>query len=71
MSVVASVITLNQLQADGSRIVHEQHTDNLGIIHELRYLPGAGVDVNAVLAAHAAMVAQSLVETEINDLLTT
>jgi hypothetical protein len=69
MSIVNSVITFNQLQADGSRIVFEMHTDHLGAVHELRYTPAAGVDVSALLAQHATAIAEQLAADEIAGLL--
>lgn len=69
MAIVSSIITLNLLQGDGARIVHEQHTDNIGIVHELRYTPGPGVNVTTMLDAHASAIANQLVEAEINELL--
>jgi hypothetical protein len=69
MSIVNSVLAFNQEQADGSRIVYEVHTDHLGGVHELRYTPGAGVDVTAMLAAHATRIEEQLAQEEIAGLL--
>jgi hypothetical protein len=64
VAIVSSVIVINETQTDGSRIVLERHTDNVGLVHEVRYEPAAGVDVNALLAIHAAGVADALVARE-------
>ncbi len=67
MAIVSSVLALNLLQADGSRIVHEQHTDSNGVVHELRYQPGASVDISALLAVHAAEIVEQLALVEFEE----
>jgi len=67
--IVSSVLSVNELHGNGQRIIHELHTDTQSVVHEIRYIAGAGVDVNAVLAAHAAQFDVSLVDDEIAGLL--
>ena len=67
--IVSSVLSVNELQANGQRIVHELHTDVQNVVREIRYVAGAGVDVNAVMAAHAAQFDVTLVDGEIAELL--
>jgi hypothetical protein len=64
-SIVTSVIVSNVAQVDGRDAVVEQHTDSLGDIHPYLYLADAGTDFNAMLAAHATQVLNSLASSEI------
>lgn len=67
MSIVLSVITVDRLQADGTRKIKEQHTDNIGLVHTFgpRLFDG-DYDEVAGLALHAAEIDQQLKEQEIS-----
>ena len=67
--IVSSVLSVNELQGNGQRIIHELHTDVQGVVREIRYVAGAGVDVATVMATHAAQFDISLVDDEIAGLL--
>jgi len=66
-SIVSSVIASDVVQVDGRHAVVEQHTDSFGIAHPFVYLAEIGTDINAMLAAHATQVLNSLVSGEISN----
>ena len=63
MPIVSSRIAEDSRQIDGRRWVREQHTDHMGVVHEIVYMAelGQGVD----LAASADRIGAQLVEAEI------
>lgn len=65
MSIVSSVIAANDVQRDGRRWVREHHTDHTGAITPHTYLAGAADDINAAMAAYAALLVGMLREAEI------
>lgn len=68
MPLVASEIREDATQRDGRRYIREVHTDHAGREHVVSYLAEADTDAQAVLAVHAATVADSLVESEFQSL---
>ena len=65
MPIVYSQIIRNHDRGGGRISVYEQHTDHIGKIHDRRYRTFAGDDVNANLAANAAIVEVGIIENEI------
>ena len=51
-------------QIDGRRYVRERHVEADGTEHVFDYLAAVGTDYDAVLAEHAAQLAQSLADAE-------
>lgn len=66
MSIVSSSIVI-QRDDGGFWYVEEEHTDNIGGKHKWRYTPTKAVDLNAVMAQHAAVLAERLANEEIED----
>lgn len=64
MAIVSSQISHNQDRGNGSRSVHEIHTDHVGVVHDHRYQAALDFDADAALAGNAAKIAQSLIEGE-------
>lgn len=65
MAITASVIDRVSVQADGRKWVHEIHTDNLGLTWTRDWLAQAADDLNAALSAHAAVIANDLINAEL------
>lgn len=65
MSIVSSIILEDHAQADGRRAIHEQHTDNLGLLYDVLYLAEAATDAAAMLTTHATNLAVQLQTNEI------
>jgi len=63
MPIVSSRIAEDSRQIDGRRWVREQHTDQMGVVHEIVYMAEAGQVVD--LAASAARLETQLTEAEI------
>ena len=63
MPIVSSRIAEDSRQIDGRRWVREQHTDHVGVVHEIVYMAEVGQVVN--LVASAARIEAQLVEAEI------
>ena len=68
MVIVSSVI-VEQLDLGHMWFIRENHTDNIGKVHEWIYHPGKSVDLNAKLAEHATAVNDRLVAQEIEVIL--
>lgn len=66
MSIVSSTSIVDaHTQPDGSRYVHERHTDSEGVVHQIGpYLAPPGYDTAARLAADAVVLADRLAEAE-------
>ena len=62
MTIVASVIARDDVQADGRRQIREAHTDDGGTVHEVSYLAEAASDVEARLSASARRIEARLVQ---------
>lgn len=69
MPIVNSTYTVEHEQRDGSRWVMETHTDSAGEQHSWYYRALAGTDYAAVLAEHAAIIDQRLIDREIAEVL--
>jgi hypothetical protein len=52
--IVSSEILWDLPQADGSRTIREEHTDDQGNVYSFDYMAETDTDVNAKLAARAA-----------------
>jgi hypothetical protein len=52
-AIVSSAVTLDNLQADGRRIVIEQFTDDQGNIYQQSYMADPSMDIQARLTADA------------------
>ena len=63
MPIISSRIAEDSRQIDGRRWVREQHTDQMGVVHEIVYMAEAGQVVD--LAASAARLETQLTEAEI------
>ena len=63
MPIISSRIAEDSRQIDGRRWVREQHTDHVGVVHEVVYMAEAGQVVD--LAASAARLETQLTEAEI------
>ena len=50
MPIVSSVIVEDAAQKDTRRAITEAHTDQVGIVHLVKYIAAAAADVNAALA---------------------
>jgi len=64
MAIVSSIIESALLQKDGRKWVHEIHTDQVPLKHDLNYLANVGADLNAALAVHATSVGNALADNE-------
>lgn len=58
--IVSSQIVTATVQADGTRSVHECHTDSTERSYDIQYFAPAGMDVDAVLALRAANISAEL-----------
>jgi len=63
MPIVSSRLAEDSRQIDGRRWVREQHTDHVGVVHEVVYMVEAGQVVD--LVASAVRIDAQLVEAEI------
>lgn len=54
MSITSSVITRYLCRGHGTRVIHEQHTDHTGKIHEHRYTALLTHDADVALAEWSA-----------------
>jgi hypothetical protein len=63
MPILSSRLAEDSRQIDGRRWVREQHTDHVGIVHEVVYMAEVGQAVDLVTSA--ARIEAQLVETEI------
>jgi len=63
MPIVVSRLAEDSRQIDGRRWVREQHTDHVGVIHEVVYMAEVGQVVD--LVASAGRIEAQLVEAEI------
>jgi broad specificity phosphatase PhoE len=73
MAITSSTYTLDgHAQVDGRRYVRETHTDSDGQQHVVEYLAPAGwtdVEYAATMQARAAQLAESLAESEFDQIL--
>ena len=63
MPIVSSRIAEDSRQIDGRRWVREQHTDHVGVVHEIVYIAEVGQTMDPV--ASAARIEAQLTEAEI------
>lgn len=63
MPIISSRIAEDARQIDGRRWVREQHTDHVGVVHEIAYMAEVGQVVD--LTASAARIEAQLMEQEI------
>ena len=63
MPIVSSRIAEDSRQIDGRRWVREQHTDQMGVVHEIVYMAEVGQVVD--LATSSARLETQLTEAEI------
>ena len=66
MPIISSQIVRNHDRGNGSLSIHEEHTDHIGKIHEHRYSPPIGYDVDLALADWVPRLDQMLIDAEIN-----
>lgn len=64
--IVSSTYKIGHNQIDGRHYVSEVHIDQDGVEYPLEYLAEDNADFEAILAAHAASIAQSLADEEFN-----
>jgi len=69
MSIVSSNYSILATNLDGSRIVHELHTDSIGKVHELRFVAGVSANLDTLLSDHVAMVEYSLAVAEAQEII--
>jgi len=67
MAIISSQIVKDRNRGNGSRAIHEEHTDHNGKIHERRYYCPIVFDVNAELITNAAEIEAALIEREKED----
>lgn len=65
MANISSSALVSFTQKDGSKTVHETHTDLVGLTHDLVFQAAANDDLNALLAIHAASVGIALDDGEV------
>lgn len=65
MSITSSIIARDDIQADGSRHIREEHTDHLGRVHVVNYTAAAGQNVSALMSARVSQIEAQLAEAEI------
>ena len=65
MPIVSSSHTLDAVRSDGRRECIEDHVDQLGVHHLVRYLAAAGADHDAIRIAREALISQQLIDAEI------
>ena len=63
MPILSSRLAEDSRQIDGRRWVREQHTDHVGVVHEVVYMAEVGQVVD--LVASAARIDAQLTEAEI------
>jgi|SRR5579859_987671 len=63
--VSSTIADVGGTQVDGRKYVTEHHTDLVGVVHSVTYLADSGADYNAILAANAAALEQSLPAAEL------
>lgn len=69
MPIVSSSYTVGPLEACGRRWVREVHVDDLGAPHVREYLsPDQATDRNAILAARAAALSESMADNEATEI---
>lgn len=56
MTITSSQIVTATVQADGTRSVHERHTDSTGRSYDIQYFAAPGLDIDAVRALRAANI---------------
>lgn len=64
MPIVSSQIVRSHDRGNGSLVVHEEHTDHNGKIHEHRYKCPLDFDVDAALVSHVPIQDLELIEHE-------
>ena len=70
MPIVTSFFVLSPApEIDGRRYVTETHVDQYGVAVIADYLADVGADYNAIMAARATQLSQSLIDGEINAVL--
>lgn len=65
MTIVSSVIALDQRQHDGRRQIVELHTDHVGAAHRVEFLAPADWDAEGYLPTRAARIEAQLAEAEL------
>jgi hypothetical protein len=65
MAIVSSSHALDAVRADGRRECIEDHLDHVGVHHLVRYLAAVGADYVAIRTARAALIAEMLIDGEI------
>lgn len=66
-SIVSSVLTLNDVQQDGRRVVIETHTDDAGNQYQISYMAEADIDPDIKLAQHASDLNNQLSDQVVSD----
>ena len=65
MSIESSAIIVDREQADNRRWIVEEHTDDIGVVHRVRFLAPADWDAEGYLPTRAAMIEAQLEAAEI------
>lgn len=60
MPIVSSIIAATDTQKDGRKWIRELHTDHVAVQYVRHYLTAGNADVNAALAAYAAILASNI-----------
>lgn len=64
--IVTSTYKIGHAQIDGRHYVSEVHTDQDGVEYPLEYLAEDNADFEAIMAARAESISQSLADEEFN-----
>lgn len=70
MTITSSKIVEDSLQAHDQRYIREVHTDHLGREHIYSYAGAGNVDADAIMAGRVVSINDSLVEQEIQEVVT-
>ncbi|MGR3221058.1 MAG: hypothetical protein ACUZ8H_14775 [Candidatus Anammoxibacter sp.] len=64
MAIISSRIARNHDRGNGSLSIHEEHTDNFGVIHERRYYCPINYNFAAALTGHIPQLEASIIQAE-------
>lgn len=65
MPIIVSIIAWDMAQADGRRMVREQHTQDTGDVVVVDYLAESDTDTQAVLSARIPILTQQAIDREL------
>ena len=56
MSIISSTIIEDSVQKDGRRWICERHVDHISEIFEIRYMAGAGTNINDIMTSRIVLL---------------